>query len=58
MRNGALCLCLMLSAACSRENNIVIGPPVDVPEWKGTTNAELVEYALELREALEKCNAR
>lgn len=28
-----------------------------VPLWRGATNADLVEYALDLRQALGACNA-
>lgn len=28
-----------------------------VPLWSGSTNADLVVYALDLRQALESCNA-
>lgn len=28
-----------------------------VPLWTGATNADLVEYALDLRQALGSCNA-
>lgn len=28
-----------------------------MPEWIGTTNADFAEYALDLRQALNACNA-
>ncbi len=31
--------------------------PTPVPEWNGTTNQDLIEYVLELKEALNMCNA-
>lgn len=31
--------------------------PTTEPEWAGTSNMELVEYILELRDALGRCNA-
>lgn len=28
------------------------------PAWNGTTNADLVEHILDLRQALRRCNAK
>jgi len=31
--------------------------PTSVPAWRGATNQDLIEYVLELKEALNMCNA-
>ena len=31
--------------------------PTPVPAWNGTTNQDLIEYVIELKEALNMCNA-
>ncbi len=59
---GAALLCLLPLAACSREKAVTRPPdiftnPTPMPEWEGRTNGDLVEYSLELKAALGRCNA-
>lgn len=66
---GITILCLCLCAACSRTVEIPVPHPVRVtppahlltptpePAFRGTTNGDLLEWALENREALRMCNA-
>lgn len=67
---GLLSLCLLPCAACSARPTIVtvpvverLTPPPELlretarPRWTGRTNADLVEYALDLAAALDACNA-
>jgi hypothetical protein len=58
-----LCACLMMSAACSKEVQIVrLGPPetltaeVVIPEWEGRTNGDLLRWAIKLRRCADKAN--
>lgn len=66
---GTALLCLCLCAGCSRTVEVPV--PVAVrtevpahlleatpePEFQGTTNGDLLEWALENRDALRRCNA-
>jgi len=67
---GALLLCLtLLSASCAKTEHVpqIVMPkqnlpqhllsPVPQPILRGERNADLLEYALLLQEALGQCNA-
>ncbi|WP_304736868.1 Rz1-like lysis system protein LysC [uncultured Desulfovibrio sp.] len=66
---GMTILCLCLCPACSRTMEIPMPYPVrvtppahlltptPVPTFRVTTNGDLLEWALENREALRMCNA-
>lgn len=69
---GSLSLCLLWLAGCSQAAPQVVvqteilrlSPPPALmeicpkPVWDGTTNGDLLMYALELQNALDGCNAK
>lgn len=69
---GPLCLCLLWLAGCSQAAPQVVvqteilrlSPPPALmeicpkPVWDGTTNGDLLMYALNLENALDGCNAK
>ena len=64
---GTALLCLCLCAGCSRTVEVPVPVRTEVPahlleatpepEFQGTTNGDLLEWALENRDALRRCNA-
>ncbi|WP_034628614.1 Rz1-like lysis system protein LysC [Desulfocurvibacter africanus] len=67
---GPILLCLTLCAACSSRPQIVPVPVVERvmpppalaqdtarPTWTGRTNGDLLEHAIDLGAALDRCNA-
>lgn len=68
LRNGAGCLCLMLCVSCSaaspqplvideRPVSTVLLSDIEVPDFAGTTNSDLYDYAMTLKEELRVCRA-
>ena len=66
LRNGAACCCLLLCVSCSaaspqplvidtRPISTALLADIEVPEFDGTTNSDLYEYAMTLKEALRVC---
>ena len=60
---GMALLCLTLLPSCSKAVQIVrIGPPealtmaVDIPDFKGATNGDLLRYAITMRQCADKAN--
>ena len=66
---GTALLCLCLCAGCSRTVEVPVPlllkrevpalllEATPEPEFQGTTNGDLLEWALENRDALRRCNA-
>ncbi len=59
--NGALFMCLTLSAGCCGKGGTAIPEMLTVPTpeplWDGATNMDLAEHVLSLRHALGLCNS-